>query len=730
MRQSFQVNNPNITATPWRAILIGMLFVGLLVSVPQANAQAGTGVIRVDPGDPDSADTSDCGSESKPCQTIQQAVDIATSGDAIRLAGGTYTGTGAEVVNIGIGKNVTIVGGYSSSNWNTSDPVSNQTIIDGQNTRRGFRLLGSAVAGIQGVTIQNGYITGGGNTVVGGGLYCVSGPTITLTDVIIKNNVVQGSPGNMNTVTGGGAAFYRCTLNMTNVTFDNNQATGADASPRGAQARGGGFFVTDKTVINGNNVTVTNNTATAGDSTGSGQTGDGEVAQSFGGGFDIGSDCTATFTNIDVQNNISRAGDGATYGGFGSGGGVFIEGSAGKISNVTITGGKISNNQAIGGDGNGVKNGAGGATGGALMAGGSGSAGPNITLNQLEIIVNTAQGGLAANASGGAFYFQAAGAFTGNNLIIADNTITAGSGGIGTGGVIEVGSNVARTLTLNYSTIANNNVTSPAVGQVISIWGSATTFKFNDSIIANHLDKPAAAFLGGSGHSMVVNRSLWYNNNATKFSGSGGTVVENSPVTPNDPAFVSVAGNNFRILATSAAIDASSTATVSLDIDGDPRPRGSAYDVGADEYLPALALSTKTAFPTILEAPDGPAHPVTYTIQLTNSSAGNISTTMVDPFLSVSSPISANLSSGPTCTGGTCNFSGGNINWNGTVNANNQVTIEYTVEISFPTTYTDTVRVTNSATLTYTDNGGPQNETLTASTIINPMKVFLPVVHK
>jgi len=64
------------------------------------------------------------------------------------------------------------------------------------------------------------------------------------------------------------------------------------------------------------------------------------------------------------------------------------------------------------------------------------------------------------------------------------------------------------------------------------------------------------------------------------------------------------------------------------------------------------------------------------------------------------------------------------------VNANNQVTIEYTVEISFPTTYTDTVRVTNSATLTYTDNGGPQNETLTASTIINPMKVFLPVVHK
>jgi len=726
--QFLKITREKLGVTLWQIIVLGLL-VGIQMSVPSAYAQTGTGVIRVVST---GSDNPGCGSAITPCKTIQYAVSIANSGDTIRLAAGTYTSATTEVVLVNNAKSVTIVGGYSTSNWNTSNPTTNLTVIDGQNARRGFHVYDVAAMSLQGVTIQNGYKTGNGNDVTGGGIYCTRGASVNLTNVVIKDNRAQGSPGNINTVTGGGLAAYNCSITLNTVTFDNNKALGANASPRGAQARGGGFFATSSTVA-GQNLTVSNNQAVAGNSSsGNGMTSDGEVAQSFGGGFDIGSASTATLSNIDVQNNISQAGNGGTYGGFGSGGGVFVEGYPGTATNITITGGKINNNQAIGGNGNGTKNGKGGATGGGLMSGGTGTGGPNLTLNELEIIGNLAQGGLAANASGGALYFQAAGGFTGNNLIIANNTITPGSGGVGTGGAIEVGSNVARSLTLNYSTIANNKVTLPAVGNIISIFGSPTTFYFKDSIIANHTDKPAAAFLGGSGHSVVVNRSLWYNNAEPKFSGSGGTVVINSPVTTGNPAFVNIAGNNFHISGSSAAIDKSTVGTVSKDIDGDTRPGGSAYDVGADEYLPALSKSTKSASPYLLDTSASTSYNVTYTIKVINSSSGNVAASLADPLPTLSS-VSTNLSSGPTCTGGTtttCQFSGGAIQWNGTANANSQVTITYVVHFGFPSNYTTSAGVTTSATMSYTDNGAPQNQSLSSTIIVNPKQTNLPIVIK
>jgi hypothetical protein len=58
-----------------------------------------------------------------------------------------------------------------------------------------------------------------------------------------------------------------------------------------------------------------------------------------------------------------------------------------------------------------------------------------------------------------------------------------------------------------------------------------------------------------------------------------------------DPAF---AADGYHILPGSAAIDAGVNVSVTTDIDGDPRPNGPGYDIGADEaqlrrvYLPMV----------------------------------------------------------------------------------------------------------------------------------------------
>jgi hypothetical protein len=56
-----------------------------------------------------------------------------------------------------------------------------------------------------------------------------------------------------------------------------------------------------------------------------------------------------------------------------------------------------------------------------------------------------------------------------------------------------------------------------------------------------------------------------------------------------DPAFVDPATWDYHIGASSAAIDQGVGAGVTTDLDGDSRPQGSGYDIGADEYTGTAA---------------------------------------------------------------------------------------------------------------------------------------------
>ena len=60
------------------------------------------------------------------------------------------------------------------------------------------------------------------------------------------------------------------------------------------------------------------------------------------------------------------------------------------------------------------------------------------------------------------------------------------------------------------------------------------------------------------------------------------------------PEFVNPAEGDFHIEPTSAAVDAGANTRLKYDIDGDPRPLGRGYDIGADEAWQHLFLPFAT----------------------------------------------------------------------------------------------------------------------------------------
>lgn len=125
----------------WRMFLLLSIMAGIsgAALLSPLTAFASGSVVHVAPS---GADTPTCGSASQPCKTIEagleRIVNPATGRYAgeIRLAAGTYTYPSNWAVAFIWRKGVvTLRGGYTTTNWDTSDPTANVTIIDGQNVR-------------------------------------------------------------------------------------------------------------------------------------------------------------------------------------------------------------------------------------------------------------------------------------------------------------------------------------------------------------------------------------------------------------------------------------------------------------------------------------------------------------------------------------------------------------------------------------------------------------------
>jgi hypothetical protein len=241
-------------------------------------------------------DAANCLSPGTPCATINGVLAKAgfVSGDTVRVAAGTYTGTGSEVVQIA--KNATLLGGWDS----TFSAQTGTSTIDGAGTRRGVTIVGSITVVLDRFTIQNGFDAGSGRA---GGIDNVSG-TLTLRNSVIASNSATSSIFSV-----GGGIFNAGMLTMVNSAVISN----ISASDGGGIYDSGSATITDST-INGNTATLVGFSGAGG-----------------GGGINVTSG-TLTVTNSTISNNKLL--------GLFHGSGIYAFGPFGAVllTNTTVSG--------------------------------------------------------------------------------------------------------------------------------------------------------------------------------------------------------------------------------------------------------------------------------------------------------------------------------------------------------------------------------------------------------
>ncbi len=532
-----------------------LIFIGMTLllgsrwgpSTSVAQAQSDSTIRYVAPG-------GDCGSVSPCYSSVQAAVDAAGDGDEIRIATGTYN------ENVAIDKSLTLRGGYTTTNWTTSNPVSYPTVLDASGTNRA--VLSSGTDNIS-LTLEALEITGGGYTSYqpsGGIDIAANHIRVAIRDCFIHNNYdYWGSAGI------GIAAWGGDWVLIEDSRIDNN------SSDRGGT--GIGIFA------DGGSVIIRNNTITGNSNSGYNGSGisvyavnlvlENNVIAHNNGGSSLYVDNVLGFFSITgnrIDSNISSAYDSA--------GGVDLHASAsGILAENIITGNQYAHTPPS-----------------PSAAGGLRLFAPAVVRN--NIIQN--------NSRGHAVYLRNNVTF--ENNVVADNAPDAGFDAVR----LEPydGSDTPYTYRLVHNTVARN-------GNVIAIHAPApsnATSPVNayitDTIVYSH----ATGIQAMAGSMARISFSIL--SNTTEITGN--VMMGAGILTQTDPLLLP---DGYHLADDSPAKDAGTGSSFDYtDIDGQMRLMGAATDVGVDEkvYTATLALS-KT------RQGNGPAkaeQPITYTLAI------------------------------------------------------------------------------------------------------------------
>ena len=355
---------------------------------------------------------------SSDAQALQQAVDAAAPGDTVRVAGSCVgvTSRVGTTQTLYISKTVTISGGYSNSDWSTSNPLTQPTLLDAQAAGRVLALVGGSPTAISvtvaNLTIANGLAQGGhggdngggGGAGLGGGAFVNRAATLILTNVTFTANQAKGGNGGgaLSTRWGGGGGGGIGGHGGTSGTAFSAGADGAglplggkggDASGDGSGGGGGG----GGGLLGGNG--GAGGASLGAPAAGTAGTDGGDGAGGGGGG---------------LGTQGAAAGDGGD-GGFGGGGG-----GGGDVINATV-GGNGGNGGFGGGGGRAGNHGSGLplAPGYSAAYGGRGGASG----------VDEQGGGGGGAALGGAIFVQSGGALRLINSSIGSGAVAGGNGG-------------------------------------------------------------------------------------------------------------------------------------------------------------------------------------------------------------------------------------------------------------------------------------------------------------
>jgi len=612
-------------------ILVGLIFFSLLAFCFQP--AAARDAVVVPPGTtryvaPNGQDSGNCTSSASPCRTIQYAVNQAASGDTILVAAGVYTyEQGVDpcpflqtrAVVCVRGKNLKIRGGFSLNNWQLFSPNENPTIIDGENKFRGVVVNGYNVQRthleMSGFRIQNGlaqgptYLNPYEPGAMGGGLWALLA-SVSLQDMLFLNNKAIGA--NTTSGDGGGAdgAAIRIesspldtTSVIERVVFENNTSIGGNGPDRGGVAFGALFIYKSNVLIQ--DALFKNNLAQAGSSNGSGVSKrDGLNADALGGAIGIEFGNVVTLKRVRIVGNQVKGGSGSIYGGGAFGGGILVE----DTNLFEMYDSIVEGNIAKAGSGQNAGN-----------AGGGGISSQNTELLRIErsmIVSNSSIGGdttingnPAGTGSGGGLYvfstrptisYQA----TMTNLIIADNRSQQGQGSLGpinSAGAGAVFHGIKADI--SHATIAGNQLDPYLpVGQAMIVlpWqlpsGSIpSTVRLSYSIVSDHSQGMAGACAIAviQGSTLHLNQVLFARNiKDTNADGrplpAGAFIGMDTIRTASSVKYVSpgAPNYNYRLRASSPAINSVGTSSIADDIDQQSRPYQNTADLGADEYWP------------------------------------------------------------------------------------------------------------------------------------------------
>ena len=518
---------------------------------------------------------------------LQDAVDAAGEGDIIKVAAGTYndihTRNGVTQI-VYLDKSVSILGGYDVSFTELPNPDLNPTILDAEGNGRVIYVTGDISPTIAGFEITNGDANGldGGLPPVsgahgGGGIYVISA-TATIENnkiyqntgwdgaglylqnsaAVISSNLVfsNTAEGDGYDGEGGGILLWECNATLADNTinsnlagwggglsleFDSSLLSGNEIKNNQASYRGGGIHTYPSGTVIMQNDILSN------------------TVNQRGGGIHMGGGEALISGNL-VKNNTSHE----------DGGGIYF-----RNSDITLSANQIISNTA--------NNWGGGVS---IFNGNSGviTVSANIiTANHIEyeggglfILCDFCDGGNligntitsnTASYKGGGIYLATEQAFTSTNDIIAENSAGQSSG-----------IHVLGEMNMLHGTIANNTG-----GDGIGIYVGWLTTTLTNTIIADH----TVGVFAATATSANLDSTLWYGN-GTNWDGTGSVTHTNDYF--GDPVFVNPTSGDYHIAETSAAIDQAINAGVLTDIDGETRPNGNGFDIGADEYYEKLYI--------------------------------------------------------------------------------------------------------------------------------------------
>jgi parallel beta-helix repeat protein len=586
----------------------------------------------------------DCTGIPVPCHTtIQEAVDAASPGDVIKVATGVYSDVHGRPAPLGypsppasgiitqvvyISKTVTIQGGYTTTNWTTSYPITQPTTLDAEGRGRVILIAGDpSTSSGQAIspTIEGLHTTGGnanklggdpwGEWGVGSGVYVITA-TATISHNWVFSNTWAWRGGGLylwksaamlsrntiisNTANLGGALYlYDSDATLSGNTVMSNTAYyyGGGLYLYGSDATLSGNTVMSNTADNGGGLYLDNSAATL-----SGNTVMSNTALTYPGNYEDGGgglylyDSDATLSDNTISANFA----------WWKGGGLYLFYSDAMLNGNTI----ISNTAVFGGglyladsdatlSGNTVMSNTAGNGGGLYLSGG------DATLSGNTVGSNTAfsgGGGLyvfgAATLSGNAVMSNTAERGGGLFLLLSDTTLTNTvvadnqAGRNGSGLYIEVSSPH-----LLHTTVARNTGGDGSgiyvIGEELWAPGYFSTVALTNTILVSH----TVGISVTGGNTVTVNSILWHGTPITVSQATTATVaVQNQR--QGDPLF---AADGYHLMDGSAAIDKGVGAGVTTDIDGDSRPQGSAPDLGADEFVPGSAPDGDIYLPIIMK---------------------------------------------------------------------------------------------------------------------------------